>query len=70
MTGSNAYFMSGDMATLLTGRYVELKMLPLSFAEYCEGLELYTPGSLMTKPEKYAAYLSESSFPYTLQLHG
>ena len=34
ITGSNAYFMAGEMATLLSGRYVELKMLPLSFAEY------------------------------------
>jgi predicted AAA+ superfamily ATPase len=30
ITGSNAYFMSSELATLLTGRYVELKMLPLS----------------------------------------
>lgn len=34
ITGSNAYFMSGDLATLLTGRYVELSMLPLSFHEF------------------------------------
>ena len=34
ITGSNAYFMSGELATLLSGRYVELKMLPLSFAEF------------------------------------
>ena len=70
ITGSNAYFMSGELATLLTGRYVELKMLPLSFAEYCEGLELYAPGKPMTKTEKYTSYLNESSLPYTLQLHG
>ena len=35
ITGSNAYFMSGELATLLAGRYVELKMLPLSFKEFC-----------------------------------
>ena len=70
ITGSNAYFMSGDLATLLTGRYIELKMLPLSFAEYCEGLSLIVSDKPMTKMEKYAAYLSESSLPYTLQLHG
>lgn len=34
ITGSNAYFLSGELATLLTGRYVELRMLPFSFAEY------------------------------------
>ncbi len=38
ITGSNAYFMSGELATLLSGRYVELKMLPLSFREFCSGL--------------------------------
>ena len=70
ITGSNAYFMSGELATLLTGRYVELKMLPLSFAEYCDGLEMYAPGERLSKMEKYAAYLKDSSFPYTLQLHG
>ena len=35
ITGSNAYFMSGELATVLSGRYVELKMLPLSFREFC-----------------------------------
>jgi len=70
ITGSNAYFMSGDLASLLTGRYIELKMLPLSFAEYCEGLSLIASDKPLTKMEKYAIYLSESSLPYTLQLHG
>ena len=69
ITGSNAYFMSGDMATLLTGRYIELKMLPLSFAEYCEGLSLYQPELSLSKMEKYAMYISTSSFPYTLQIY-
>jgi len=70
ITGSNAYFMSGELATLLTGRYVELKMQPLSFAEYCEGLELYAPGRPLSKMEKYSSYLNDSSFPYALQLNG
>ncbi|MEG0217425.1 MAG: AAA family ATPase, partial [Raoultibacter sp.] len=39
ITGSNAYFMSGELATLLSGRYVELKMLPLSFKEFCAAQE-------------------------------
>ncbi|MPN46631.1 hypothetical protein SDC9_194222 [bioreactor metagenome] len=70
VTGSNAYFMSGELATLLTGRYVELKMLPLSLREYCEGLEEQSRSSALTKAEKYALYINESSFPYALQLEG
>lgn len=36
ITGSNAHMLSGDLATLLSGRYIEINMLPLSFAEYYE----------------------------------
>lgn len=36
ITGSNAYVLSGELATLLSGRYVEIQMLPLSFSEYWE----------------------------------
>lgn len=62
ITGSNAYFMSGELATLLSGRYVELKMLPLSFSEFCTG----TPNSIPVS-EKYRLYIENSSFPYVLR---
>ena len=62
ITGSNAFFMSGELATLLTGRYVELAMLPLSFKEFCQGLK-----GNMTLPAKYEAYVRNSAFPYALQ---
>jgi len=62
ITGSNAYFMSGELATLLSGRYIELKMLPLSFSEYCDGNI-----DNITVNQKYLRYLENSSFPYTLQ---
>ena len=62
ITGSNAYFMSGELATLLSGRYVELKVLPLSFSEFCTG----TPDSISVS-EKYRLYIENSSFPYVLR---
>lgn len=68
ITGSNAWFMSGELATLLTGRYVELKMLPLSFAEFCSGI----PEQLraLSAEEKFNYYIENGSFPYILQLTG
>ena len=39
ITGSNAYLLSGELATLLSGRYVEIKMLPLSFKEFVSAFE-------------------------------
>lgn len=58
ITGSNAYFMSGELATLLSGRYVELKMLPLSFKEFCAAHESGAPEVLFNE------YITRSSFPY------
>ena len=66
ITGSNAYFMSGELATLLTGRYVELDMLPLSFKEFCGGLD-EERGEGLTLPEKFNLYVETSSFPYVLK---
>ena len=73
ITGSNAYFMSGELATLLSGRYVELEILPLSFKEYCEGKkqqEIKKEGQELSKSlmQRYNDYIFESSFPYTLQI--
>ncbi|BBM46413.1 ATP-binding protein [Leptotrichia trevisanii] len=74
ITGSNAYFMSSELATLLSGRYVELKMFPLSFKEYYqakleyEKLEQKENRILKTLIQYYNEYVVNSSFPYTLQL--
>ncbi len=57
ITGSNAYLLSGDLATLLTGRYVEISMLPLSLREY---LEL----SPLPKERGFAEYLRTGGMPY------
>lgn len=65
VTGSNAYMLSSEIATLISGRYVEIAMLPLSFAEYVsargrgEGLQ-----------RLYAEYTEYGSFPYVLEFGG
>lgn len=63
VTGSNAYMLSNEIATLLSGRYVEIAMLPLSFKEYVEGC-----GGSDYLEKAYTNYITQSSFPYTLAL--
>lgn len=63
VTGSNATMLSGELATLLSGRYVEIFMLPLSLKEYGEGI-----GSYSTRQTLYNEYITQSSFPYVLDL--
>lgn len=65
ITGSNAYFMSGELATLLTGRYVELSMMTLSFSEFCEGLDEERKNLPLI--EKFNLYIETGSFPYVLK---
>ncbi len=65
ITGSNAYMLSSEIATLISGRYVQIEMLPLSFKEYME-----STGDTSERSIKYAEYLENSSFPYTLELKG
>ena len=63
VAGSNAYMLSSEIATMISGRYVQIEMLPLSFKEYVE-----STGSMNDRGIKYAEYLQNSSFPYTLEL--
>ncbi|MEG0863326.1 MAG: ATP-binding protein [Clostridia bacterium] len=65
ITGSNAYMLSGELATYLSGRYVTIDMLPLSFAEYVSWT-----GNSENLPQKYRQYLENSSFPYATELGG
>ena len=57
ITGSNAYMLSSELATLLSGRYTEIKMLPFSFREY-----MVVTG--MTKEEAFAEYMKTGGIPY------
>lgn len=63
LTGSNAYMLSSEIATLLSGRYVEIAMLPLSFKEYVTACSREDDLS-----QAYRQYITRSSFPYTLGL--
>lgn len=65
ITGSNAHMLSSEIATLLSGRYIQIEMLPLSFKEY-----MISTGSMNDRGIKYVDYLQKSSFPYTLELEG
>lgn len=62
VTGSNAYLLSGELATLLSGRYIEIKIYPLSFKEY---VDYY---SKEADEKLYLQYIKRSSFPYALNL--
>lgn len=63
VTGSNAYMLSSEIATMISGRYIQIEMLPLSFKEYMESTGNMNDGGI-----KYTEYLQNSSFPYALQL--
>lgn len=62
ITGSNAYLLSGELATLLSGRYVEIKMLPLSFSEF------YKLRSGGDKEALFAEYMKNGGLPYVAAL--
>lgn len=63
VTGSNAYMLSSEIATMISRRYIQIEMLPLSFKEYME-----STGNMNDRGIKYTEYLQNSSFPYALQL--
>ena len=63
ITGSNAKLLSSELATLLSGRYIEIKMLPLSFKEY---RSVYKD---LNNDELYQKYISFGSFPFTASLN-
>lgn len=65
VTGSNAYFLSGELATLLSGRYVQLHIQPLSFSEYLEFCENQNKSDkTVSNKELFSEYLKKGQFPY------
>lgn len=65
ITGSNAYLLSGELATLLTGRYFEISILPLQFSEYHSYTSFISPN--LSKFESLANFLQEGGIPEYLK---
>ena len=63
ITGSNSDLLSSELATLLTGRYIEIKMLPLSFKEYVSAFD-----ASANKRELFSTYMQNGAMPYVLNL--
>ena len=63
LTGSNSSLLSSEIATLISGRYVEIKMLPLSFKEFVQATN-----QAQNLSSAYRQYVETSSFPYVMEL--
>lgn len=63
VTGSNAYLLSGELATFLSGRYITIKMYPLSFKEYVSSFKDTNNTNI---EDKFANYITYGAFPYIL----
>jgi len=64
VTGSNSRMLSSEISTYLTGRYISIRVFPLSFAEYLEFRKHYTiPLSPLSQKEEFARYLRFGGFP-------
>lgn len=76
LTGSNAYMFSSDLANFFGGRYIEIKMMPYSFAEYYNAISLRPPVKFHNSKEEfldtrnlnavYSRYVTEGGFPQTI----
>ena len=64
ITGSNAYLLSGELATLLSGRYVQLKIYPLSFKEYYSS---FSENEQKNKINIFNNYIIYGGFPYSIK---
>lgn len=63
ITGSNSYMLSGELATLLSGRYIKIEMLPFSFAEFVIANQMED-----NLERAYQKYVENGSFPYVSNL--
>jgi len=68
ITGSNAYLLSGELATLLSGRYIEISILPFSFSEYLTARNFDLQNKYLNYEALFFDYVNETSLPKGIEL--
>lgn len=68
ITGSNAYLLSGELATLLSGRYIEISILPFSFAEYLKYRGIDYGNKYLNFETLFYEFVNETSLPKGVEL--
>lgn len=68
ITGSNAFLLSSELATILSGRYIEISILPFSFHEYLTARNIETSNKYLNYEALFFDYVNETSLPKGVEL--